>query len=75
MYICICNGITESHIRACVKDHGIRKLGQLRERLGTCNQCGKCAASAKETLERFVHDQQRPCVTLNLKTAGTLALA
>lgn len=45
MYVCICNGITDTQIRAAAAD-GVTSLEQLEEKLGVGNQCGSCAEHA-----------------------------
>ncbi len=50
MYICICKGVTDSQIRTCVRDKGIRNLRGLRQELGACDQCGKCAPEARQLI-------------------------
>jgi bacterioferritin-associated ferredoxin len=56
MYICICKSVTDSQIRRCVREKGIRNLRALRRETGACDQCGKCAPEARqlimETLDR-----------------------
>ncbi|MGH8476365.1 MAG: (2Fe-2S)-binding protein [Methylococcales bacterium] len=56
MYICICNNVTESQIRDCVENQGVRRLSQLTRRLGACTRCGKCAPLTKQTLDRYVRE-------------------
>ena len=50
MFVCLCNGITESQIRA-VASTGISTLEELTERLGVASQCGQCGAMAQAVLE------------------------
>jgi bacterioferritin-associated ferredoxin len=45
MYICICNGVTETEVRRCVRK-GACSLSDLQMELGVACNCGKCAASA-----------------------------
>ncbi|MGR9108195.1 MAG: (2Fe-2S)-binding protein [Gammaproteobacteria bacterium] len=70
MYICICNAVTESQIRNCVENEGVRRLGQLKKRLGTCAGCGKCALATKQTLERYLSEKQALAEGLDLQAAG-----
>jgi bacterioferritin-associated ferredoxin len=53
MYICICHGISDHQIRACVEG-GARTLGDLSCRLGVATQCGTCATSACEVMEEVL---------------------
>ena len=50
MYICLCHGITDKQIRACVVETGARTLCDLSGQLGVATQCGSCADSACEVL-------------------------
>lgn len=50
MYICLCHGITENQIRACVLA-GARTLCDLRGQLGVATQCGACESQACEVLD------------------------
>ena len=46
MFVCLCNGITESQIRAAAST-GISTLEELTDRLGVASQCGQCGAMAQ----------------------------
>ncbi|MCI0654356.1 MAG: (2Fe-2S)-binding protein [Methylococcaceae bacterium] len=72
MYICICNRVTDSQIRECVETHGVRTVGQLRKRLGTCAQCGKCALATKQVLDRCLLERHCVSASLDLESAGAL---
>ena len=50
MYICLCHGITDKQIRACVVECGARTLCDLSGQLGVATQCGGCADSACEVI-------------------------
>lgn len=50
MYICLCNGITESQIREAVGD-GAHSLPALRGCLGVASNCGRCADFAEMVLQ------------------------
>ncbi|HBO11149.1 MAG TPA: (2Fe-2S)-binding protein [Halieaceae bacterium] len=50
MFVCLCNGITESQIRAAAST-GISTLEELTDRLGVASQCGQCGAMAQAVLE------------------------
>jgi bacterioferritin-associated ferredoxin len=49
MYICVCNAVTESQVRASV-DEGATSLDDLQFELGVATCCGSCAATALEYL-------------------------
>ncbi len=50
MYICICKNVTDRQIRKAVYERDVGNLRQLRECLGACDQCGKCARDANEII-------------------------
>lgn len=50
MYVCICKKVTDRQIRKAVFEQDIENLRQLRERLGACDQCGKCASDARRLI-------------------------
>ncbi len=56
MYVCICRGITESHIQAAVRD-GARSMKDLRQQLGIGEECGSCGSSAKQCLREASSNQ------------------
>lgn len=49
MYVCLCNGVTDTHIKEAVQK-GCHRMRDLRRELGVTNQCGKCASHALEIL-------------------------
>jgi bacterioferritin-associated ferredoxin len=50
MYVCLCNGITDSQIRHCVKS-GARCISDLQAELGVAAGCGSCAEYAGAILD------------------------
>ena len=54
MYICLCHGITEKQIRACVRSGEARTLCELRGQLGVATQCGCCEGQASELLDEVL---------------------
>ena len=50
MYVCVCNGVTESQIRDAVAN-GAKNLGDLRAATGCATNCCQCASAAVELLE------------------------
>ena len=50
MYVCICNAVTDSQIRAAV-DAGHDSLKALRTHLGVAGECGRCARCASDLLK------------------------
>ena len=55
MYVCLCNGITDTQIRQAIND-GACSIGCLRSELGVATQCGKCARSAKQLLREHTQE-------------------
>lgn len=45
MYVCICNGITDTQIRKAVAG-GATSLEDLHDELGVASQCGSCSDHA-----------------------------
>ncbi len=50
MYVCLCNGITETQIRDAVHG-GADSLLQLRLGLGVASSCGRCADCAQQVIQ------------------------
>ena len=50
MFICICNPVTDSEVRRCVRD-GACSLSDLQMKLGIAAQCGTCASAAIALIE------------------------
>ena len=57
MYICICNGITDTDIKSAVSD-GALSYRAVRKTLGVGNQCGQCASEAKMIVAETLKTQQ-----------------
>jgi bacterioferritin-associated ferredoxin len=49
MYVCLCKGITDQHIRDAVDD-GAVSMRSLNRELGVASQCSKCTRHAREIL-------------------------
>jgi bacterioferritin-associated ferredoxin len=50
MYVCICNAVTDSQVRAAV-DAGHDSLKALRIHLGVADECGRCSRYAADLLK------------------------
>jgi bacterioferritin-associated ferredoxin len=50
MYICLCNNIRDSELRALAKD-GVRKAEHAYAALGNHPKCGACLQSAQEVID------------------------
>ncbi|NQX87031.1 MAG: bacterioferritin-associated ferredoxin [Halioglobus sp.] len=55
MYVCLCNGITDTQIRAAIQK-GASSLKDVRKTLGVANQCGKCGIQTREILREAQFD-------------------
>lgn len=49
MYVCICKGITEQHIKTLISE-GASSVRDLYRELALGSQCGKCVGFAREVL-------------------------
>jgi bacterioferritin-associated ferredoxin len=49
MYVCICNGVTDTAIREAAAE-GVSSLAELTMRTGCAGTCGACAGFAEEVL-------------------------
>lgn len=56
MYICICRGVTERHIRSAA-ERGVRSMRELRAEFGVASCCGKCGPHARQLLRDSVSPQ------------------
>jgi bacterioferritin-associated ferredoxin len=57
MYVCICNGITETQIRTAVTD-GVRSLRELRSGLGVASCRGRCADCAQQVIHETLSSEE-----------------
>ncbi len=55
MYVCLCHGVTDHHIREAVSQ-GVRSMRELRRELGLCGSCGRCGPHAREVLTEATAD-------------------
>ncbi len=51
MYVCVCKGITDQHIRREI-ENGARHLKDLVHRLDLARDCALCVEAAREIFER-----------------------
>lgn len=49
MFVCLCNGVTESQVRQAI-EQGATTLPELTQRLGVAAGCGSCAGFTEELL-------------------------
>lgn len=57
MYLCICKGVREGEVIALSNQGQGVRMRDLRERLGVCSECGKCAQRALQLL-RNTHQSE-----------------
>jgi bacterioferritin-associated ferredoxin len=50
MYVCVCNGVSESHLSQAIED-GARSFEQLQSCTGIATCCGACEPCAREILD------------------------
>lgn len=56
MYVCVCNSVTDSDIRAAV-DGGVRTLKQLGHATGCGSTCGRCEEMAVSAIEQALAEK------------------
>ncbi len=49
MYVCICHGVTDTHIESAI-DNGATTMRALSKELKVGSQCGQCCQCAKKVL-------------------------
>ena len=57
MYVCLCRGVTDNHIRDAIYE-GSCSYREERETLGVGTQCGKCACLAKQVVRETLTEVQ-----------------
>lgn len=57
MYVCLCKGITDQHIRDAVHE-GAVSMRSLNRQLGVAAQCSKCSRHAREVLREALLERQ-----------------
>jgi len=63
MYVCICNGVTESDIRQAA-EAGCRSVPELTMRTGAGANCGSCLDMAAELLDKTHATRELPLPVL-----------
>jgi bacterioferritin-associated ferredoxin len=59
MYVCVCNPVTDSEVRNCVR-RGACTLSDLQMQLGVAVQCGTCASTALAIVEEVTRGNASP---------------
>ncbi|QLF94445.1 bacterioferritin-associated ferredoxin [Pseudomonas sp. ABC1] len=57
MYVCLCQGVTDGHIRDAIYE-GCCSYREVRVATGVASQCGKCACVAKQIVRETISDLQ-----------------
>ncbi len=57
MYVCLCQGVTDTHIREAIYE-GCCNYREVRESTGVGTQCGKCACLAKQVVRETLGELQ-----------------
>lgn len=62
MYVCVCNGVTDTQIRqAC--DEGVTTFSALQKQLKVATCCGRCRDHANSVVEEHL-SQQLPVLSM-----------
>ncbi|MFL0797877.1 MAG: bacterioferritin-associated ferredoxin [Cellvibrionaceae bacterium] len=56
MYVCVCNAVTDSHIKVAVAE-GASTMRDLRNQLDVATCCGKCGTCAKKVLNEALDEK------------------
>lgn len=72
MYVCLCRGVTDTHIRRAVIS-GTDRFCDLRRELNLASQCGKCGVLAREVFQQACAQQQPASNALFYPAAGAAA--
>ncbi|QEM83225.1 (2Fe-2S)-binding protein [Halomonas binhaiensis] len=56
MYVCLCKGISDRHLRQSVED-GSHSWRQVQRETGCGTQCGKCACVGKQIVREAIHEK------------------
>jgi len=63
VYVCLCNGVTDRHIRDAV-DKGCSSVGELTMRTGCGANCGSCLDMATEMIEQMRSELPLPLLAV-----------
>jgi bacterioferritin-associated ferredoxin len=58
MYICICKGVTDHHIKQAVVQ-GAHDFEAIKQKFGLTTACGRCEVSAREVFQIAVKSEER----------------
>ncbi|TDF38413.1 (2Fe-2S)-binding protein [Alteromonadaceae bacterium M269] len=57
MYVCLCHGVTDKHIKDAVREEGVGNLRDLKSTLSVGSQCGKCVQMAQQIIDNTIIDE------------------
>lgn len=57
MFVCICKGITDKHIKDLVLEKGVGSMRELKKHLDISSQCGNCTQVAKQIIDTTIIDE------------------
>ena len=63
MYVCLCNGVTDRHIREAV-DKGCSSVGELTMRTGCGANCGSCLDMAADMIAEMQSELPLPVLAI-----------
>lgn len=69
MYVCICNGVTDTEIRKAA-EAGCRTMAELTMRTGAGSTCGSCIDMATAILDEVHATRELPLPVLALPQAA-----
>ena len=65
MYVCICNGVTDSQIKRALEVKDIKTLGELNYEFGMGQQCGSCADIVRNIYNESTTEETRSIEVLS----------
>lgn len=60
MYICICSGITDSHLEELVDKHGCKSLEECKQHIDVCSGCMMCEDHCHMVIENKYYNAAEP---------------
>ena len=57
MFVCICKGITDTHIKQLVTEAGVGSMRELKQHLALGSQCGTCVKVAQNIIDDTIIDE------------------
>lgn len=58
MYVCLCNGYTDSEIKTAVRENGVRSVDEAYASLGNGFCCGACRDCAQDIVANELPHQR-----------------